>query len=499
MVECGSCERRFEVTEERLVRGQKFYPGERDASALHRFQRAPGTIIPSDPTKPVYSLPQQEKGYISPITKVSAGRIAIGWVGVLLIAGLVFLLSPGTGAKLSQEPLVTRLAVAVVGGFLGVSLIAYANPRTRRRTVPAAILGAVILLAVPFVFSQKPLPPVLNEQAAEPKNRPLVVDAREDDSEEGLRRQIGIGPLEDEIKRLSEGDAKLHAYGVWLRDLNDSNRLSVRDYILRASGADPASHIYPRDGRDYLMVLTGVDKSLEEIGGVVARLGRNLKVHPDLQVVEIQVDAQIFISGPLDKLTDKGSPAFYDLNKRELESIELDRVKKAVVRLGDAEPKIYREDITRHLIFLLGIDQVDFPNEICKALMVWAIDPVPAGEAALARLNRLRAAKKPVPREMVVLLAKARTAGALPIVEELWIDDTTAWESLLADFGPIAEPGVLARFPKLVGVQRHSAAMILGKVGTRKSLPVLEAARAGAEPEMSVLIDDAVKAINDRG
>jgi HEAT repeat protein len=146
----------------------------------------------------------------------------------------------------------------------------------------------------------------------------------------------------------------------------------------------------------------------------------------------------------------------------------------------------------------MGVDQVDFVDDISKALMVWAIDPKPAGDVALARLNKLRTGKKPIPKELIALLAKAKNPGALPIVEELWVDDTTGWESLLADFGPIAEPGVLARFSDLEGVQRHSAAMILGRIGTRKSLPVLQAARSGAEPEMAVLIDDAVRAINQR-
>jgi hypothetical protein len=50
----------------------------------------------------------------------------------------------------------------------------------------------------------------------------------------------------------------------------------------------------------------------------------------------------LFIEGPIEKLSNKQDPAFYELNKRELESIDLERAKRAVQRLAEAEPKIYR-------------------------------------------------------------------------------------------------------------------------------------------------------------
>jgi hypothetical protein len=319
----------------------------------------------------------------------------------------------------------------------------------------------------------------------------------QDDGIEALRARIGTEPLEEELRRVNESGTKLHSYGIWLRDLPDSNQLSVRDYVLRSTGADPSSNFYPRDG-DYLMVVTGLDMTLEELAAVTSRFGLNQKIHPEIQLVETKVDSSVFVQGSLEKLSDKNSPAFYNLNKRELESIELDRVSSAVNRLADAEPKIYRDDITRSLISLLGVGQVDFTGPICKALMVWAVDPVPAGNAAFARLLRLREANQTVPPDMIALLAKAQNEKAVPIVQALWLDDATSWERLFGDFGPIAEPGILTLFPKMEGTIRHSATRVLGRVGTRATLPVLEAAKPTAEPELVVLIADAEKAIKAR-
>jgi len=40
-VECGGCEHRFRIIDEVIVRGKKFYPGERKDQRLNRFHRVP--------------------------------------------------------------------------------------------------------------------------------------------------------------------------------------------------------------------------------------------------------------------------------------------------------------------------------------------------------------------------------------------------------------------------------------------------------------------------
>ncbi len=61
------------------------------------------------------------------------------------------------------------------------------------------------------------------------------------------------------------------------------------------------------------------------------------------------------------------------------------------------------------------------------------------------------------------------------------------------------EDAVLARYEKGTVTLRMSASRLLGKVGTAKSLPVLEASREGSSPEVRVLIDRAIEAIRSRG
>jgi hypothetical protein len=496
MVECGACETRFNVNEEVVQKGSKFYPGERDHRALQGFSRVDGPKIGMDAATPV---PRgMEHGYFSPISRVSPLMLVCGWLGALLILAVAVALNLKFIAE--SISLGVQGTIALAAGIVGLLLIVLANPRNRLRSLVIGGITATILLSIPFVFRSKrsdtPLDLAkIEQEKLEPQ---LASTPQVEDNLEEIRKKIGILPLETEIRRLSESGSNLRAYGIWLRDMNESNRIFVRDYMLRTAAASPSSTIYPRDNRDYLMVLTGLEKTIDEVAAITARIGQQPKIHPELQLIEVRVDPSVFLEGPIDKLTDKGSPAFYDLNKRELESIQLTRVKRAVERLADAEPKIYREDITRQLVVLAALPEVDFIDDVCKALVVWAEDPSVANLQLLRKLRQMHAEKKKIPRSMAAMLAKGKATEALPIMEELWIADATNWELQMIEFGPAAEKGILARFPELDPTLRHSAARILAKVGTKASIPILEAAKPKADTELVVLIDSAVRSINDR-
>ncbi|WAC18110.1 hypothetical protein OVA24_12765 [Luteolibacter sp. SL250] len=496
VVECGACEKRFTVNDEVIQKAAKFYPGERNHHALEGFARVEGPKIGIDAATPI---PRgMEHGYFSPISRVGPLRLTLGWVGALLILGATIVLQ--FQFLMADIPVATQMLIAFGVGVIGLILIVSANPRKRTRSLLIGGIAAAILLSVPFVFRSKrtitPLDPTRAE--VEETSTPKKESSPEEEGIDQLKKRIGIQPLETEIHRLAQSGSDLRAYGIWLRDMSESNRLFVRDYMLRTAAASPSSVIYPRDNRDYLMVLTGLDKSIEEIAAITARIGQQPKIHPDLQLMEVRVDPSVFLEGPLDKLTDKGSPAFYDLNKRELESIQLTRVKRAVERLADAEPKIYREDITRQLVVLAALPQVDFIDEVCKALMIWAEDPSVANPQLSRRLNQMHSEKKKIPKSLPSMLAKGKAIEALPIMEELWLADATTWEPQMIEFGPAAEKGVLARFPELDPTLRHSAARILARIGGQASIPVLEAAKPKADPELVVLIETAVRSIRER-
>ena len=377
-----------------------------------------------------------------------------------------------------------------------------ANPRARMKALGVALVLSVALSLVPFFFKTGSVPRGNRTAGAAGVSAPTIhapiQQPGEDSATLALRARIGTAPLVAEIQKLALDGSGKQAVGLWFRGLSESNRFLVRDYILRVTEADPASHYYPRDGGDYLLVVTGIRKSLPELAELTSALGQTEKIYTDLSVIEVRVRNDIFVEGSIEKLSKKEDPAFYDLNKRELESIDLDRVRRAVQRLAEADPKIYRADISRKLISLLGQDGLDFKGNICSALMVWSELPGPASEAALIEVKKLVAKAETVPPEIVGLIVKERNTGIIPILDELWYKNPVAWESFYSELGQPVEEAVIKRFPDTSGTIRYSAVRILGRVGGSRSLSVLTAEMSGKDPELKVLIEQSKKSIAAR-
>jgi len=321
----------------------------------------------------------------------------------------------------------------------------------------------------------------------------------DDEDEKAVAQMIGLAPLEKEKARLAGLGKASSVIGLWLRNLPASNSYLIKEYVIRVTGADKMnSALFPRDSGDFLMVLSDVKVSLSEAARLVAPFGQVEAVHQEIGVVQIHVDNEKFVAGAEDKLINSKDPAFYELNKRELESIDLLRIERAVQRLGAAEPKVYRPDVTRRLISLLNQDGVTFYPELCRALMVWSEVPEEVGPEALKTLERLDSEAKVIPLELVQLLAKNKVTQAIPIIHRLWLHDATHWESTYAEMGPSIEPALLAEYPDTEGFIRYSATRLLGQVGTPAAIPQLDAAKKGANRELQILIDNSIQRIKER-
>lgn len=503
-VECGGCEHRFQINGDVIVRGRKVYPGERSDPSLNRFQRVP---LPGGEAligvQPIRYSNMPDPAVLEP---ASPQRIIAGAIGVAGMAVMALLLMFGAsrGGILDGMMLQNRLLMAGFAGVMGTVMLVYANPRARVKALVVGLVLSAGVVAIPFFFTTGS-DPLLGRPAAngipsdlETFLETATSEAVEDSEITALRNRIGTGPLEAEIERLAGSGVNGRAAGLWLRGLTESHKNLVKDYILRVTGADFSSHTYPRDGGDYLLVVTGITQSLQELADLASVLGRTEKIYPEISVIEVRVNKGIFIEGSMEKLSNKQDPAFYSLNKRELESIDLERVKRAVQRLADAEPKIFRADITRKLIALLDEEDVDFKGNICTALGVWSEQPGPASEAAMKVLKKLVAKNAVISADIVTLIVKEKNLEVIPVLDELWFNDPTNWELIYADLGPPIEATLLARFPKLEGMVRHSAVRLLGRVGGADSLPVLAEAATGAGPEMRVLLEQARKSIGER-
>lgn len=500
-VECGGCEHRFRINDEVIVRGKKFYPGERKDPGLNRFKRVPLAVTPPVMGTPTVSYEDAPDPSI--LEPASPQRVFAGLIGGLIIVMMALLIIIGAkrGGALDGITTENRMIMAGFTGLLGTALLIYANRKTRVKVIVIGLVASIGLVTLPVFFTggSKALE---NRDFARMSSREITSPGRTADGKidaiNELSLRIGTAPLTAEIERLAKEGSTRQAVGLWLRDLQDRNRFLIMDHILRSTGANPESHYYPRGNGDFLMVVTGIQLTLDEVAKVAGPLGSVERVIPEISVIEVRVNNENFVEGPIEKLTDRSNPAFYDLNKRELESIDLDRIERAVKRLSEAEPKIYRSDITGRLIALLTTPDVKFKGPLCDALAKWAEDPAPAAKAALKVAEELSARKAPIPEEMIALIVKAKNPGVIPIIDALWSESPSHWEMQYSEIGEAAEPALLNRFAQTKGWHRQSAVRLLGRIGGANSLPLLEAAQDGADPELKVLLDKAIQSIRSR-
>lgn len=500
-VECGGCETRFRINDDVIVRGRRFYPGERKDPAQSRYQRVPMAMAsPSTGAAPMKYANAPDPAVLGPTSPQRVVAGVLGGLGMVIMA-LILMFGGSSGGVLDGMVVKNRLLMAGFTCLIGVILLIYANPKARKKALGFGLLMTAGVLALPFKFDAGANPPAamrsrtgVTAVGPEPLAAPVAKDPLDD-----LRAQIGTDPLVKEINRLAREGSEKQAVGLWLRGLSEVNRLLIRDYIFRTTKADASSaNFYPRGQGDFLMVVTGAKQSLHELVPVVSILGNVENVYDALSVIEVKVNNENFTEGPLDKLGDKENPAFYDLNKRELESIDLERVKRAVQRLAESPAKIYRADISKRLIALLGEEDVDFKGAVCRALSIWADQPGVAGDAALKAMGQLVEHALPVPEDMMALVVKEKNPEVIPLLDRLWAAEPGKWEALYAEMGVLAETRLIERFKETEGHVRFSAVRILGKVGGEKSLAVLDAAKEDGNTELKILIEQAQRSIRER-
>ena len=505
-VECGGCEHRFRINDDVIVRGKKFYPGERRDARLERFHRVPLAVAP--PIMGAQTVRYNEPPDPAAYEPASPQRILAGFLGGCLMSLMALLLMFGArrGGILDGMLTSNRLLMAGFTGLLGTVLLVYANPRGRGKALALGLLFSAGLISLPFFFTTGSVPlatdrPVTTARVDEPAPGAAESGSKPGESEAitELRQRIGTDPLIEENQRLQLAGSERRAIGLWLRDMREQNRYLIKDYILRVTGADPQSHYFPRGNGDFLLRVTGITQSLAEVAKLAAPLGSVERIHQEIDVIEVKVNNENFIEGPIEKLNDRDNPAFYDLNKRELDSIDLSRAEKAVKRLAEAKPEVYRSDITSRLITLLGIPEVKFKGDICRALAVWSQEPGLASDAALREVRQMLAHGGTVPPEMMELIVSEKNPGVLPVIHDLWEQNPQHWESLYGNVGAFAEPALLRRFPTAEGPHRYSIVRLLGRVGGDASLPILESAMPDANAELRVLLEKSIHSIRERG
>ncbi|MDX1679639.1 MAG: hypothetical protein R3242_02810 [Akkermansiaceae bacterium] len=514
LVECGECGHQFEVPEkegqtdpqaekqtgaqaDRQARANR--RPERDASRDSFFERIPKVNTPlpsvSDDHVPDSFASHTKAEFREPATPL---QVMLGVIAVFILVVTTVFLIIGTrhGGALDGVGFDRQLLLAGFASLMAMGMLIYSNPRF---WIVAVFAGGG-LFALPFALKWLPQP------VGEPSE--LAADMSPDgEGEEGkklmtpeqLRDWIGMEPLENERKRLLEKGSSKDVLGLWLLNVESQYVPMIRDYVIRTMEASLDTHEFERENDNYLLVISGTSRDLDALSEVAQALGNVNALHRELGVVEVQVVDDNFKPAPLDKLINEKHADFYQYNLKDLKSIDMQRVEEAVRRLSTAEPILLRSDISSRMLELLESPWFEKKGELCGALLAWAPPDGEAGKVALEEARKLRNRGEEVPREMVALCIQQQTFEVLPLLHELWLEQALAWESLLTQLGPRAEPMVLGSYEDTRGVLRQSASRILGKIGGKDSLQVLRnASVVSPNPETRIICKKSIAMIEER-
>jgi hypothetical protein len=497
IVECGGCETQFRITEEVVMQSKKVYPGEKKETEINQFRRIP---MDSDGTsKDMRSDPYVEPNHTKPIGPASPQHFIAGVSGVsiMLFGALLLFVSSKPDSPFGGMAHEKKFIVSGFTSLLGLVFLWYANPRARIKAGIFGLLLAAGVFAIPIYIKEDPLQTGKNPRFSDKSGRELSGDVVADPIRT-LRDRFVTQPLENEQARLKSSKINKNAYGIYLAGILDRNKLTARDYLVLETLASQSSHPYPRNDKNHLLVLTETEMTFDQVAKVAGTLGKVTETHPEINIMVVEVDNGLFVAGSTEKLNDPSHPSFYELNRRELESIDPERIKEAVERLADSDATLLRSDISGVLIKLLQKPGITFHGSIARALLKWSEDPGSAAEAGLRTLESYSLREISPPEHLVRLVADHKDPQAIPIMISIWEKNTVIWDKELVKFGPSIEALVLERINSKQAPLRRAAIKMLGEIGTASSLPPLRKALGDQDPEVNLLAKRAIQQIEER-
>jgi len=501
-VECGACEHQFVVSEETIVKQKnKFYPGEVRGAGLEGFSRMPS---PANRAVDFQTASYSEAATPADVLPMSPQQVVAMTIGVLTLVGFALFLIVGVQAGLffKDMDLGKRIVLAGFVVMMGGALILYAGRRRLKGgMMTAGVLGAAVMILAVFLPVPRTIPAAnlrdASSQAGQP-SEPVV--PRRMTARDVLER-VGYKPVRTAIERSAKsGGGPEEVVAIWVPRMEERFKYQIQKFLHRKTRTGERPSYYRRDD-GALFVLEGVKVSLAEVEALIDRFGRVDETYPEIRVVMATVEGERLLDASpelMRKLKDKGHPAFYVRNKSELEHIDLDRVRDAVQRLADAEPKRFQPEITRRLIELVKEeDEPELQDLVCRALMVWSKPSDGATAVVAAEARELLVNNKPLPQSMVEFLVAREAPEAIPIAETLWARDPAAWEPILASVGPEAEVVIRPHLGDDDRAVRLSAARLLRRIGTAESLPALRSALASEtdDTDMETMLRSAIAEI----
>lgn len=505
MVECGACDHRFKVEKNLVVKEkEKFYPGEHHDDLLDRVGRSP-VRSEAAVSFQTANYNQQPDDY-SPASPTQKVALLAGAGLILGFTALFFIGTMDLGGLFSEVPKNSRYLLAGFVILLGGGLITWGARNWRDRGILLILVLAGLLLTLVTIREVKTMPGTKDEDLG---NFAPAPEIDEDAEKAAMISRMHLKPLDDAIEKaraqgISQPESTV--IGIYIHGIGESRELSVTQYLSRqlSTASDAPPLFLPRNDTDALVIVEGLLIGNDEIFTVVSRLGKTFE-HPQLRLLEVKLSPDTFEDpGPenFEKLNDYKNPAFYNRNLLELDQVNFERVKSAIERLAnlppDAEP-LFKPEITRKLVELLGQEtDPDSREALSRALRRWnSTEPAVIDQAGAIAKNFAKRGE-PVPEALVDFLIAAGYDGVGELVDALWLENALAWHDQYLALGPAAEPRLITHLRNASPDVQKAAIKLLHNLGGAASVQALAPLESAQDPEIQILVVNALKAIRGR-
>ena len=500
-VECGSCAKQFVVDEDAIVpERDRYFPGDIKRPGLKHYgvARDPEDTAPEvDFARAAYSDTATAADVIPP----TPGRLVAGVAGILLLVTYLVVLVFGSNGEgvFSDVDQGKRVLLSGFVALMGLALVFYGGIRRRKQSLMSGIALAVATVVFTVILPPGGPPRAPEEGGANRLTSPEApIEAPDRMSAEEARKAMSYDP----IQRAIDAFGQESVWALWSPRMGQHFRYQIQRFLQRKTGSAARPAFYPR-GAGGLLVIEGISLKMPELVGLVERFADVEEVYEDLRVLRIEVKGENLVepSSELEsKLNNRESESFIVLNRKELEHIDIDRVKDAAQRLSTVEPTRFRSEIGGRLLELLEEDtDREFRSSICKAIMVWSSPGDGAEDVVTGLARELLARNEEIPKGMIEFLVGRQTPGVVPLLKVLWEKSPLDWETEVMAMGSAMETVILPSINSSDPALQRSAFLVLRRVGTEISLPVLRKAleTVGKNPDIGLLVERAIEAIEN--
>lgn len=310
----------------------------------------------------------------------------------------------------------------------------------------------------------------------------------------------------DPLFAVLAGPGAEQAAGIRLMGYDGSYVDQLVSYVKRMSLMRKNPVLHQGEGTA-LLVIEQSPLGFAEIAEIAGHLGKIENKDERIKFIEVVVDKSRLESPPQPSvLLNPTNPRYQEANIQELSKLDNRRIAAAARRLSSLPPasEEVRDVVCSQLVHLLNDpwgNDADYVRSLALGLSTWGdARNEQAFRAVSNAVTSLAASKLDVPEPCFEFVAKGDARKAFTVLEPLWKAAPSQLEEVIITMGSAVEERVIAvLMAENAPVEwRCSAVRVLGEVGGRNAVPVLEALKSDKNDSLRLFAEGALRSLEKR-